>query len=394
MAAVRAGDAGAVRSLLDEHAALRARLNETMPGLAFGATILTSAVEREDRAMIDLLIAAGADPDQRSHWWAGGFTVLDFVAPELVPFLLERGATMTIHAAARLGLTADVARLLAEHPAAARLRGGDGQTPLHRASTIAIAAALLDAGADIDALDVDHESTPAQYLIGDHPDVARFLLTRGCRTDILLASALGEVELVRAYLDADPSSVETTVSPEYFPMRNREAGGSIYIWTLGGGKSAHMVAHERGHAETVQLLLERSPESLALATACRIGDDVLVTRLLEANPGLVAALKPKHARAIVAAAEAGDTTAVRRMLSIGWPANVSEASGVTALHWAAFSGNAAVIELLLDHGASRDIKESRFQATPLGWAQHAAQDQPAAGGDYRAAIALLGGETV
>ena len=37
-------------------------------------------------------------------------------------------------------------------------KGGDGQTPLHFASTVEIAQFLLDHGAEIDALDVDHES--------------------------------------------------------------------------------------------------------------------------------------------------------------------------------------------------------------------------------------------
>lgn len=51
-------------------------------------------------------------------------------------------------------------------------RGGDGQTPLHCASTAQIAAFLLDHGADIDARDVDHESTPAQYMVSDRQDGA------------------------------------------------------------------------------------------------------------------------------------------------------------------------------------------------------------------------------
>ena len=44
-------------------------------------------------------------------------------------------------------------------------RGGDGQTPLHFASTVEVAKFLVEKGADIDARDVDHESTPAQYML-------------------------------------------------------------------------------------------------------------------------------------------------------------------------------------------------------------------------------------
>ncbi len=75
-------------------------------------------------------------------------------------------------------------------------RGGDGQTPLHFARTVEIAAFLLDHGADIDALDIDHESTPAQWMLGDRLEVARYLVQQGCTTDILLAAAAGDVDCV------------------------------------------------------------------------------------------------------------------------------------------------------------------------------------------------------
>ena len=95
---------------------------------------------------------------------------------------------------------------------------GDGQTPLHVAGSVEIARFLLDRGAAIDALDIDHESTPAQYLIRSHPEIVRYLIGRGCKTDILMASAAGDAPLVRRHLDADPQSILTRVNKEYFPM--------------------------------------------------------------------------------------------------------------------------------------------------------------------------------
>jgi len=62
---------------------------------------------------------------------------------------------------------------------------------------------LLDYGARIDALDEDHDSTPAQWRIGESPDVARFLLERGARADIFLAAALGDLTLVERLLTKD-----------------------------------------------------------------------------------------------------------------------------------------------------------------------------------------------
>jgi hypothetical protein len=80
-----------------------------------------------------------------------------------------------------------------------------------------MAAYLLDHGADIDARDVDHESTPAQYLVRTRQDVVRFLVSRGCRTDVLMAAAVGDVDLVRQHLDADPSTIRTRVNHRVLP---------------------------------------------------------------------------------------------------------------------------------------------------------------------------------
>src|SRR5690606_2068599 len=132
-----------------------------------------------------------------------------------------------VHAAARLGRTEKLRELLAMDPALIHARGGDGQTPLHFAANVEIAALLLEHGADIDARDIDHESTPAQYMARDRVDVARFLVTRGCRTDLLLATALGDIALVRQHLDADPACIHLRVSPEFFPMSRAKAGGTI-----------------------------------------------------------------------------------------------------------------------------------------------------------------------
>ena len=86
------------------------------------------------------------------------------------------------------------------------LRGGDGKTPLHFARTIEVASYLLDHGADIDARDIDHESTPAQYMLDHRVEVARYLVQKGCRTDILLAAAVGDVDRVRACLTPTQSA--------------------------------------------------------------------------------------------------------------------------------------------------------------------------------------------
>ncbi len=138
--------------------------------------------------------------------------------------------------------------IVSADPSAVHARGGDGQTPLHVASSVGMAQILLDHGADIDARDVDHESTPAQYLVRERPAVVRYLVERRCRTDLLMAAALGDETRVVRHLDAEPAAIRTTVSDIYFPKQDPRSGGSIYNWTLGTGKTAHVIAHESGHA--------------------------------------------------------------------------------------------------------------------------------------------------
>ncbi|HEY6060198.1 MAG TPA: ankyrin repeat domain-containing protein, partial [Gemmatimonadales bacterium] len=200
VAAIKANDTNAARRALQDHPELKARLDDPLPGFAFGATPLLAALPSGNREMIDLLLEAGADINQRSHWWAGSLGVLDD-DHGLAPYLIERGARVDVHAAARLGMMDRLAELIAADPGLVHARGGDGQTPLHFAPTIELAALLLDKGADVDARDVDHESTPAQYMVRSRQDVARYLVRRGCKTDLLLAAALGDVELVRRHLD-------------------------------------------------------------------------------------------------------------------------------------------------------------------------------------------------
>ena len=103
-AAVRASDAARVSRVLASHPELQARINEPMANYGAGMQAMLAAVQRTDRATIDVLLAAGADINARSHWWAGGIGVLDECLPELAPFLMERGAMLDAHSAARLGM--------------------------------------------------------------------------------------------------------------------------------------------------------------------------------------------------------------------------------------------------------------------------------------------------
>jgi ankyrin repeat protein len=371
--AVRANDTARLATLLGRHPELRAALDAPVAGEPFGTTALIVAARQENTEMIDLLLGHGADINARSHWWAGGFGVLDTCALEFAPSLIARGARIDVHAAARLGMVETLEQLIAADPALVHARGGDGQTPLHMARTIEAAQYLLDHGADIDARDIDHESTPAQYMVRDRQSIARLLVRRGGRTDILMAAALGDLVLVRRFLHHDPASVQTRVSADYFPMRDERAGGSIYLWTLGRNKTAHLVAREFGHEDILRLLLDWSSDELKLSQACDLGDDELFAALLARRPNLAKTLTDDERRRLADAAENNNMNAVRLMLAAGWPTDVRGHLGATPLHHAAWLGNVEMVRELLRHGAPVDVRDGTFDGAPIDWSLHGAR---------------------
>ena len=137
--AFRADDAARVRALLDDRPELKARINEPLG--PFDSPAIANA---RSRAMLDVLIDAGADLNAKSRWWAGGFGLLHQCSPELATYAIERGAVVDVHAAARLGMIERVREWISLDPESVHARGGDGQTPLHFAGTVEVAAFLLD----------------------------------------------------------------------------------------------------------------------------------------------------------------------------------------------------------------------------------------------------------
>ena len=98
---------------------------------------------------------------------------------------------------------------------------------MHFAKTPEIVDILVDAGADLDARDVDHEGTATQHRIFDAP-VLRRLVERGATQDVFTAAALDDVEMLGQLLDTDPGAISRLALEPGNPWIPSAPGGAAY----------------------------------------------------------------------------------------------------------------------------------------------------------------------
>ena len=361
--AVREGDVQRAQELLDRHSEVRARINE--PRFDFDSPAIHRA--KKNIPLVDLLLEHGADINARSKWWAGGFGILesDLTLEEATP-LIRRGALMTPWAAAGLGLYEELKSIIRANPHSVHERGGDGKTILHCAATRAIAELSLDSGADLRARDVDHESTPLQYLISDE-DIARFLVARGAEVDIFAAARLGDRSLVERCLRDDSRCAEARIgSPPFIAP-----GGHIYSWTLGFDLTPADVARKFGHPEIAELIAARLSPEARILDALWCGDRERVHRELALHPISAKELEP-HSRGLLAAAAWWyRPETVRLMLEMGFDPHVPGMHRSTPLDRASFHGYADIVATLLSLDPDPPISQlNEFGGMPLNACVH------------------------
>lgn len=366
-------DAKAVRILFEKHPGLRQRINE--PVFSFDSPAIVAYAD--DPAMIDVLLDYGADPNRRSDWWAGAFHALYSATGAAAERLIAAGAIPDACAAAHLDRPELLASMIAEDPARVHERGGDGQTPLHFAQSRTVVDLLLSAGADIDARDVDHRSTAAEWMLdrtrgAGRFELARYLVERGASTDIFLAAALGLSEKVRAMLKANPKLLGLRIGQGDYAER-APSSYHIYFWTIGDSRSPLDVAAQFEQQDTLRTMVEFASPIQRLLLVCRSGDEAAARALLREHPGIIEAMTPNDHRAISDAAWHGDARAVALMSELGFDPRTPGHDSGTALHCAAWEGSAETLAILLRRRDARDlvvIRDAHYNATPLGWCCH------------------------
>jgi len=375
VSALHAQDVERVRALLEQHAEVRAAVNAPISYFD-GRPVMRAA---KNILLLDLLLAHGADINLKSAWWAGGFGILESdLTPAQAAALIARGATVDVWAAAHLGMFDRLRELVENDRALVHARGGDGKTPLHYAKTVEMARYLVERGAAVNARDVDHESTPAQYLVRDAPDVVRDLIARGASIDIFMAVALRDRALVDRSLDEDPAALDSRINEGRFRVRHDGAHpstaeaigdgrGDIYRWVLGHYLTPVEVASHLGYHDIVGHLLARASPAQRLLAAAALADRAAAERLVAHHPGIVSSLTAAQQRVIAYRAYWNDTAAVSLMVDLGFDTRAVGHDHGDALHWAAFLGNADMVRVLLARSPAIGARDAGHGATPLGW---------------------------
>ena len=425
--ALREGDATArerLRRVLP-NASGDAGLREMQHALALEHGLSSWAALKEllaDRALAKRSAAERAD-DFLRH-------AVDRAGGPLAAHILRKHpdvSRFSVHTAAVCGDLAEVERRLALDRGAASASGGPqnwqplqylcyARLPLAAAQehAVAIARALLDAGAEPNATWKDDWGNPFTLITGivgegeqrntRHPraaELAELLIERG-------ANPYDTQSLYNTSLHADDTFwldflyARSAAAGDAERWRSKEAwpsGGMLdYLlgnavsrnhlhrarWLLQRGAHAtaahsyskrnlHTEALLGGFTELAQLLVEHGaqPETLhdthAFQAACLRGDRETARRLLAAHPEYLRFPGPLYQ-----AADRNRIDVAELLLELGVSPDV-EHGGWTALHSCAHNDSVRVAQLLVERGATIDVREKRFNSTPLGHAVWAGQ---------------------
>jgi ankyrin repeat protein len=245
----------------------------------------------------------------------------------LVTLLLERGA----------------------NPAAANAHGW---TPLHQAAyrgLPGLARLLIDAGAPIDVSARGDGGTPLIVaLFFGHRETAELLAERKVvPVNLRTAAGLGRLELIDELVAADGR-----LAPEAGEHRGFYRPHSGFpSWCP--SDDPHQILDEA----LLWAVVNERPDAVRALIAC----------------GARADAQSYPSSALFAAAGRGSVAMISLLLQCGADPNRRETIhnvGATPLHEAACHGQLDALQMLLDAGADPTVRDSRFESTPAGWAEH------------------------
>jgi ankyrin repeat protein len=374
----------------------------------YGITPLYLAGVNGNAAIIEKLLNAGADPNAVS---TEGETALMTASRtgnvDAVKVLLAHGADVNARESWH-GETALMWAVAEKHAAAAReliAKGADVNArsttnkwerqnsaeprekwlPLGGLSALEFAArqgcfdcvpVLLQAGADINAVDPDGITPLLSAMINGHYDVANILIEKGANPNI--ADRTGRTPL---YSAVDDHTMPASNRPSPKEIDNEVSSLDVVKALVAKGANINAQLKQQ---QPYRTKLDRGDDTMLttgttpLLRAAKAGD-VAVMKILLAN-GADAKLTTRNGiNPLMAAAGLGtkeeDTTgrrktqaeaieAIKLCLDAGVDVNSVDSRGQTALHGAAFQGFDDVVQFLAGHGAKLDVKDKQGK-TPL-----------------------------
>jgi ankyrin repeat protein len=259
--------------------------------------------------------------------------------------------------------------------------GGPARQPRHP-HAVALARLLLQAGADPN----DRQTLYNRMFRPDDDHlVLLFEYGLGRPTNGRWAAQLGGA--MESVAEMFARQVGWAVEHGFADRMRLLAGHGVDIVSpLPDGRAPMQIAARNGDRammEVVSAAGAARPELSdvdALAAACLAGDRDTVRR---ADPATLAELRSRHPALVLRAATGHRPDAVALLADLGFDLD-TRAHGATALHSAAWDGDDALVRALLAAGADPNVRDARFDATPLGWAEYAGQPST---------IALLAGVT-
>jgi len=390
-----------------------------------GTTALHWAVHRDDAAMVDLLLDAGAKPTLTNRYdfppiyfaavngnasilkrllavgadpdttVPGGETVLMTASrtgdPAVIAALLSAGAdanaindagqTALMWAAAANNAEAVAALVAGGAELAMRTEKGlDALLFAARAGRIEAVTALLDAGADVGATLATGESALELALVNTHWDIAHLLLDRGANPNQSDAgyTALHRLAVQRAIIRGVVPSEEADIPIGALDITLDLVAKLIALGAHVDARMAKDRLKEQRFVNMRDVLFRVGATPFLLAA--KEADLELMAIMLRAGADPTIATTDGTTPLMVAAGLYSDTGNLHRFRERGWEADVLEAVeicldngndvnavnavGDTALHGAAYRGSVDVARLLVARGARLNAVDSRG-LTPL-----------------------------
>jgi uncharacterized protein len=361
------GNLGMIEALLDGGADPNAVLGE-------GETPLMTAARTGNAAAVRMLAVRGANVNATEAW--RGQTALMWAAAEdhepVARLLIELGADVNVRSTHY-----DFPALTGGNGGIIHDRPEGGLTAIMfaaRQGSIETADRLIAAGADVNVSEPQYGFTPLQTAIfNGHYDLAARLVDKGANVnDGALYTAVemrnlatysnrpnppdvdkqvSSLDIVKILLDhgADPNQPYTKKIPP------RQAQGDI---TVPAGATPLYRATRATDLAAIRALIEKGANP-------NVGVKDGSTPLMAASG--FGARRGNDEDVVEKAGRADPLDAVKMFVAAGAKVNAVNDSGNTAIHYAALTGAARIVEFLAANGAALDIKNKQGK-TPLDMA--------------------------